>query len=592
MAHAAVRRWLEWSAKHVPLTPPDRQSVFLISGGARGITARCVIHMAQHYRCTFILLGRSELPPSEPEWARDCTDPTALKQRIAADLTAHGEKAAPARIQQIFNALVAGREIRQTLDAIQAAGGHAYYLSADVTELARLRAHLSDLTAATGPITGILHGAGTLADKLIEAKTAQDFDRVYAAKVEGLHNLLACVPAEQLRHLILFSSAAGFYGNIGQSDYALANEVLNKFAHAFHRRHPNCHVLSFNWGPWDGGMVTPALKQLFARRRIEVIPIDAGTQILVNELDAANPETVQVLVGSPMGQPAALPDEPLRPRRVQRHLSLEQNPFLYDHMIGEHAVLPTTFAMAWMANTCEQLAPGLTFFRCEQFRVLKGIVFDETLSGTYTLEVQEFARNREVGSLLLAARIASTTPEGRPRYHYSGQIELRTALPPPPMLHANRVEAEAFDGARCYQDGTLFHGPLFQGIERVLRLTNDGLTLRVRCPLVTLAQQGQFAVQSLDPLLFDIQLQSTLIWVRHFFQAASLPLSLGAGEQYRLVRPGEILYVTLEPRISQTHSFSADITTSDEDGAVVARMEAAEVTISPQLNRLFARAVS
>ncbi|GIT73354.1 MAG: hypothetical protein Ct9H300mP28_31680 [Pseudomonadota bacterium] len=31
------------------------------------------------------------------------------------------------------------------------------------------------------------------------------------------------------------------------------------------------HVTSFNWGPWEGGMVTPELKRLFEDRNVEVI---------------------------------------------------------------------------------------------------------------------------------------------------------------------------------------------------------------------------------------------------------------------------------------------------------------------------------
>ena len=60
-------------------------SVFLVSGGARGITAQCVIRLAQHYHCKFVLLGRSPVKP-EPAWATGCTDEAELKKRIVDDL--------------------------------------------------------------------------------------------------------------------------------------------------------------------------------------------------------------------------------------------------------------------------------------------------------------------------------------------------------------------------------------------------------------------------------------------------------------------------------------------------------------------------
>jgi NAD(P)-dependent dehydrogenase (short-subunit alcohol dehydrogenase family) len=189
------------------------------------------------------------------------------------------------------------REITATLQAIQQAGGEAEYLSADLTQVTDLRPRLDTIVQRFGPITGIIHGAGTLADKLIENKSERDFDRVYTTKIVGLNTLLNSVDYNQLKHLVLFSSAAGFYGNIGQSDYAIANEILNKFAYQFKRQHPDCHVVSFNWGPWDSGMVTPEVKQIFAQRKIEVIPTEIGTQVFAYQLLQGNPETVQVLVG-------------------------------------------------------------------------------------------------------------------------------------------------------------------------------------------------------------------------------------------------------------------------------------------------------
>ena len=47
----------------------------------------------------------------------------------------------------------------------------------------------------------------------------------------------------------------------------MANEVLNKVAAAeARRRGRGCLVRAINWGPWDGGMVGPALKARFEER--------------------------------------------------------------------------------------------------------------------------------------------------------------------------------------------------------------------------------------------------------------------------------------------------------------------------------------
>ncbi len=57
-----------------------------------------------------------------------------------------------------------------------------------------------------------------------------------------------------------------------------------------------------------------------------------------------------------------------RSHRLHRTLRLADNPFLVDHVIGGRAVLPTVCAVAWMVNACEQLYPGATFQRVDDYR--------------------------------------------------------------------------------------------------------------------------------------------------------------------------------------------------------------------------------
>ena len=102
--------------------------------------------------------------------------------------------------------------------------------------------------------------------------------------MKGLQTLLKVIDESKLTRLILFSSAAGFFGNAGQSDYAAANEVLNQYAIQFSQNLPECQVVSFNWGPWEGGMVTPQLKEHFAKLGVPMIPLDIGAQMLADEL--------------------------------------------------------------------------------------------------------------------------------------------------------------------------------------------------------------------------------------------------------------------------------------------------------------------
>jgi NAD(P)-dependent dehydrogenase (short-subunit alcohol dehydrogenase family) len=563
------------------------QTVFAVSGGARGITARCVIELARAFHCRFVLIGRSAFGGDEPEWARGCDDARELKQRIASDLAARGERAAPAAIERAYRAIEAQREIARTLQEIEAAGGRAVYVSADISDTAALGAALARGAAALGPISGIIHGAGVLADRRIEQKTVEDFETVYRAKIGGLEALLACVPAAQLRFLALFSSAAGFYGNIGQADYALANEILNKFAHAFQRANPHCRVVAFDWGPWDGGMVTPALKQLFAQRRIDVIPIDEGAAIFVDALRPGRHDN-QLVVGSPMIGPGELPERPLRIFRIHRRLRLADNPILDDHVIGGNPVLPTAFAVAWMAGAAEQLAPGLCCTSCDDLHVLKGLVFDGTQAEEYLLEIAELSRDSKAGVLAVEAKISSANADGRTRYHYNAHLTLRRdPLDPSPPVSTEGIDAPVvISGDELYSDGTLFHGPHFQGIEAVTQINEQGLTMRLDPPRIPPGELGQFSTGGIDPILIDMAVQGLVVWARRYTGYASLPLAAGSIEYYGATPQGPLV-VRIEIRRRDSMCVAADIVVADRQGRVCMRVVGAEVTLSPRLNERF-----
>ncbi|MFM6308372.1 MAG: SDR family NAD(P)-dependent oxidoreductase, partial [Dolichospermum sp.] len=552
-----------------------KDQVFLVSGGAKGITAQCVIKIAQKYQCKFILLGRSSTEP-EPVWAENCENEAELKQRILENFQAQGEKPTPIMVQKKYQLISSQREIQNTLKAIQKAGGQAEYLSVDITNTALLESKLADVIARFGAINGIIHGAGNLADKLIEHKSIQDFENVYAAKIQGLENLLRCVPASQLQYLVLFSSVVGFYGNMGQSDYAIANEILNKSAHLIKHNYPNCHVMAINWGPWESGMVSPELKKAFAEREIDLIPVETGTQMLIDELINPDQNTGQLVIGSPLFYVPLTLSNDLKTYRIKRQLTLAENPFLQDHIIAGCAVLPATCGLSWMTNACEQIYPGFTAFIASDFKVLKGIVFDETLANEYVLEIQELAKH-ENQQIEFAAKISSETPDGKIRYHFSTNLILKREIPPLTnygSLNLNQDQNLLKNNQELYQVNaySLFHGVTFQGVKSVLNTSPSQVTIECFLSEPTAKQQGQFPVQTFNPYITDVQIHSLWIWTQYFHQFGCLPSEINNFEQFAKLPFGQTFYVTCEVKSKTESSVIADVITYNRQGQIYNRM--------------------
>jgi len=568
-------------------TQLNSSSVVIVSGGGRGITAQCVIYLAQQYHCKFILLGRSQILDTEPEWSLSCQDESELKKQIMLHLTTQNEKPTPKKVQSLYQQLCQSREIKQTLSEIEKVGGKAEYCSVNVTDSQQLKATLRPIIQRWGQITGIIHGAGTLADKLIENKTEQDFDKVYTVKIDGLNSLLGSVEVNRLKFIALFSSFVSFYGNVGQSDYSLANEILNKYAYLLQQKYPNCHVVSIGWGPWDGGMVTPQLKQLFEQQNIKVIPQQTGAQMLAEELTQTQAKTPQIIVMSnPISPSPKLVTPQKHSYRLYRRLTLRGNPFVYDHVIGGNAVLPAMCALAWITNSCEQLYKGYHFLSCHNYQVLKGVVFDKSLANLYCLDLTEVEKTED--EIKFEALIWSETAKGIPLYHYRAIINItKQVIAERKLEESIQTVKEPSLNFQPYQEGVLFHQPRFQGIKKILEINKNELVFNCYLPRISAQDQGQFSVQSFNSYTADLLFQCLLVWVRKHYNSGSLPLKLNELKQFSSLPFNQEFWIKLSINEHSDTKVIANALSYHSQGKIYLEATNMEVTLSSCLNVLF-----
>src|SRR5262249_18948353 len=263
-------------------SPLGPDSVVVVSGGGRGVTAAGLVALARTCHPRIVLLGRTSLAPEAAAFENINNDQD-LSRALIEKIRGEGREATPAEILAEKGRVLASHEIRATIDALTAAGSPARYLTVDVQDEAALVSALDTVREEWGPITAIVHGARGLADKRIAEKTDEQFNRVFDTKVVGLRSLLAATTSDPVNTVCLFSSVAARTGNPGQADYAMANEVLNLVACAERSRRGNsCNIRSIAWGPWDGGMVTPGLKTHFQQLGVPLIPIESAAKIFVD----------------------------------------------------------------------------------------------------------------------------------------------------------------------------------------------------------------------------------------------------------------------------------------------------------------------
>ncbi|WP_427901924.1 SDR family NAD(P)-dependent oxidoreductase [Motilimonas cestriensis] len=597
----------EVSAERQTDCTPTPADVFIVSGGAKGVTHACVLELAKRYQAKFVLLGRSE-PITIPAWAQGLTQANELQQAALGYCQAIGEKATPASLKKMIQPILSQLEINAGLEAISAVGGLAEYVAADVTDTAAIARVVEQTKMTLGPITGLIHGAGVLADGFIENKKLSDFERVLNTKVAGLQALLAALDVASLKHIALFSSAAGFYGNKGQADYAIANEILNKTALSLAQQHPQTRVLSFNWGPWDGGMVTPELKRMFEQRGVYVIPIAGGAQLFADQISCGALANVQVLVGTDMageapesGVDAAKKSQVQQPSKRLLHdknvsaktITVANHPFLLDHQITGAPVLPTVFATGWMVAQAETWLSGFTVSAVEDYRLFKGVVLAKADGQAKLSLTLELISQSDIESVI-DARISSEQ-NGRTVFHYGAQ--LRMFAKGSKSVKVEPLNAELLSLAKqetpepmaskptWYQDGTLFHGQTFQGLTASLQMDQHGALFSAQIPAPAASYFGDFANASCALLADDLLYQAMLVWAKEQLDMASLPAAAAQVTFYQQPKADEPLYLQLNV-VKQTRTeLIADVALYNQEGHPLVVMSQGKVVLSQALGQ-------
>jgi len=512
-------------------------SLVVVSGGARGVTAAALSSLCA-YGPHLALLGRTELVEEESDTRPAATD-ADLRRVLLARAKAAGVTVLPKELARQAKSILDGREIAESVAALRRAGAQVSYHAVDVRDPDAVRTVIDACRQKWGPVRGVVHGAGVLADALLAAQSDAQFDAVFATKVQGLKNLLAATAEDPLELLLVFSSVAGRFGNSGQSAYAMANEVISCVAAAERsRRGPRCLVRSLAWGPWSGGMVTPGLAKLFEKAGVQTIALDAGARALAREV-ASEDSWPQVILMN--GEPPAT----ARPMRSERSagavdaapepvfdlvVNSSTYPLLDGHRIGGAPVVPAVLAVEWFCRAAAAAAPSLSVAACTDLKVLKGVPIEAFERRGARLHVH--TRVVDAGAARARVECRLTDDQAVPRY--SATIELgagqHPAAMPPPLEDA---KPWPWSVERAYSE-VLFHRGPFAVIRALGVVSDTGATAEVVGARAMAWPDVSFCT---DVAAMDGGVQVAVLWGAHVLGRLPLPMSLGA---YRIYRSGPV----------------------------------------------------
>ncbi len=270
-----------------------RGGTWVCTGGARGITAYVTEKLALRYGLKLHLLGTAPKPELDVTWRQfDETQLRKLKVQVMTAARQAGRN--PVKTWQDTEKAI---EIDATLQRLKKQGIEVTYHSCDCSDRSAVRDTLQNVREISGPIHGVLHGAGVGKDSRFDRKQPEKVEQCIAAKVDGALALMAATWDDPLECFIGFGSISGRFGANGHTDYSLANDMLCKTIDWLRGARPDVRAIGFHWHAWgDVGMATkPETRLALEMIDMQFMPAEEGFQHLVAEIEGGAGES-EVLI--------------------------------------------------------------------------------------------------------------------------------------------------------------------------------------------------------------------------------------------------------------------------------------------------------
>ena len=150
-----------------------------------------------------------------------------IGRAIAEDLAANGAKV-------VINYIASVEAAEEVVAAIQAAGGEATAVRADVSDFAQAEALMKEATAVYGQVDILVNNAGTTRDTLLMTMKEEQWDTVIDTNLKSVFNCCKAVARPMIRRkqggrIINITSIVGLVGQAGQANYAASKAGIIGF---------------------------------------------------------------------------------------------------------------------------------------------------------------------------------------------------------------------------------------------------------------------------------------------------------------------------------------------------------------------------
>ena len=553
----------------------DKNTVFLVTGAAGSIVSAITADLATASGGTFYLLDLVPKPdPNDPDLKRLVTDKEGLKRDLFARIQKRGERATPALVEKELAGLERAQAAQSAIDAIVATGGTAHYFAVNLMDPAAVATVIDEVRRRSGRIDVLLHAAGLDRSHALPDKDPKEFDLVFDVKADGFFHLLHAIGNMPLGATVAFCSIAGRFGNVGQTDYSAANDLLCKITSSFRTTRPSTRGIAIDWTAWAGiGMAARgSIPKVMEMAGIDMLPPEAGIPIIRRELTTGALRG-EVVIAQRLGvllnewdstgglNATATPQITSVTGPVSGKVSSATlfngfttldpsvQPFLYDHKIDGTAVLPGVMGIEAFAEAAAALLPDSHVKAIENVSFLAPFKFYRNEPRALRIETQIHPAKEGLlaDCRLIGVRSLPNQTEPRTTTHFTAQVRLANDSTSDELLPISfRPEGSPIDASDIYS--VYFHGPAYQVIEKAW--WNGNQVVAQFATTLPANHQPSELPTIVAPRLIELCFQAAGLWEMGVLGHMGLPHqvrelrvlrdpNLATGKLYALVTPNQ-----------------------------------------------------
>ncbi|MGW6530268.1 SDR family oxidoreductase [Streptomyces venezuelae] len=445
----------------------DRDSVVVVAGGARGITAEVLKAVAEHIGPRLYVFGSNALDSYPPSVFAGSDEEFAAGRAayISAQL-AERKGRTVADINRAYDRMLNAREAKRNLDAMaeHCGEGRVTYLPCDMRDGAAVEKAIGEVLAAQGSIDLLVNAAGLQRSALIRDKDFAEFTAIRDLKVDAYLHLKHALRAAPPRLWCNFGSLLGYFGQLGESDYASANDFLASMSG--HAAATSDRVeFTIGWTLWASvGMGANELTKAYYERAASYsnMAVAEGVHHFFQELHSpvrrpsvvhlgdAERATVEKFYPGYLTAPGGsdggfflrrLLSSDERSAVFECPFDLETDGYLEHHTVRGEPTLPGTFVTEMAAEAARHLVPDrhvIAFedLRFEHFlRVYRGL---SSAPRRLSARIVDTAGDTTVVDVRITQDVVS--PAGvvliEDRVHFTARVVLADAFPAAPRWEA------------------------------------------------------------------------------------------------------------------------------------------------------------